>query len=729
MIDLGKPPLHAPGVTLFPDHAAPDRFYYLADCPRLRRTPEGLPELKLLKYRLDASLRQALGAGLLSLTVDLGVEEERLKTVRRRLAAHTTLTATPQLVPFPAEAGKCELVLIDRSSAADGGATAMVERILGAAAPALYGDNAATFLAVLSAEGAALIEGALSAGGLPLGVVYTLQTSGLRPALRATITARWRDIYHFYENRLHGGRLLLATDIGATVEQLRRDELIRVEIDELVPEPEVAETHKRALDQVERYILEEFFRPTLGQQPPPAEAADGPLATIGNVVKDIFGFFSVTYSLREVDRTELKTLTYNLRVARAERITLAPQGTFSVLLDRVTPLSRLITEVEPAAQVEMQFDIGAAIDLAAEELDRLEVFLEYGERKETLVLDAAAPRKTVSFFFKRELGPEIAYRYEADFRAGGAGLTGKVASPAVRTAGRVIRLNPRELYQRAALTVLLRGVPLDRYPAVLVDLRADEPLDGWRAAATLTLDAAHLEQSFAVRARRDAEVRFERRIRYVAPNGSETVLDWDDVEPGVLVVGDPLPGVIDVTILGSARFDTVVKRLVVELRPVAATGQTATRILTGEQPAATWSWRVPEGASRAYQYRVTVHTALNEVNTGEWLPGPEGKLIVGEGFARLRPVRMKLIGRPLAQQGILAVKVRYEFQDPEARLQAETEMLVEDISKFIEWSYPVADVSRQHYTYQLTLILEDGTMKVLDPVRTADQLVVRPLVR
>ena len=57
MIDLGRAPFHAEGVTLFPDHAEPGRFHYLPDGPRLRFSSpegdrEGEPELSLLKYLL-----------------------------------------------------------------------------------------------------------------------------------------------------------------------------------------------------------------------------------------------------------------------------------------------------------------------------------------------------------------------------------------------------------------------------------------------------------------------------------------------------------------------------------------------------------------------------------------------------------------------------------------------------------------------------------------------------
>ncbi len=739
MIDLGRPALHAEGVTLFPDHAERRRFHYLADAPRLRLTADGAPELSLLKYRLDPELHQELGAGLLSLTVDLGVEPERLERLRRRLAARGDLGGPAELAPVGADEGRCELVLIDRSSrdetpppaGAPAGATGfgLVERILGAATPSLYGDNAATFMAVLSAEGVALVEGALRGGGLPAGVVYTLRTSGLRPALRAEITARWHDVYSFYENRLHGGKLLLATDIGPTLEDLVHAEAISIKVDDLVPSEERPAVFERALEQAQRYILEELFTPTLGQAPPPEDGDDSALATIGRAIKDFAGFFSFTYSLRQIDRDELKTFRYQLAASRAERLTLAPQGTFQVLLDGggAVPLERLIVAVEPAAAAEMRFDVGSAVDLAAEEIDHLEVWLRYGGREETFLLDAATPRRQVTLFHRPEAGLAVAWRYEVHFRPGAAGLGGRLASPEWTAEERVVRIDPRELYQKSAVRAVAQGLPFDRYPLVLVDLRAHDPAAGWTAEQTLELDAAHPEAAFRVRAGLEAPLRFERRLRYVDAHGVETLADWDEAEPGVLVVGDPLPEVVDVQILGSARFGTEVERLIVELRPTADPSRVAVRVLTAEQPSATWSWAAPEGADRSYQYRVTVHTVRNEVREGQWLPGPPGKFQVGEGIARLRQVQLLLLGPKISDLGLLAVKVRFAFEDPESGLFAEEEMLIEDSRAPVRWSYPVADPARQAYTWQLTLIRGDGTLDVRPPVTTTDLLLVQPL--
>jgi hypothetical protein len=754
MIDLGRPALHGDGLTVFFDHADPSCFYYLPDRPRLCFLSDGTPDLTLLKYRLDPELHKVLGAGLLSFTVDLGVDEAVLSKMKRRISAQTGQSGPIQLGPVAAEAGSCELVLVDRKSNAAPAATGsqpapvgsgaqpaaaatatqpadvtgflLVEQILGGTTISLYGSNACTFSAVLSAEAVALIEGALMGGGLPAGVVYSLQTSGLRPALRAEISARWKDVYDYYDNRLHGGKLLLAVDIGPTIEDLVRSEAIRIKIDELVPDAERSSVYDGALNQVQQYILEQFFKPTLGQTPPPADDSEGGLQTIGKAIKDFAGVFAITYSLRTVDRNELKTFSYHLGASRAEHITFSPQGTLSMLLQDRAASARIVA-VDSAPSAEMKFDVAPAIDIAAEQIDHIEVSLTYGNRRETLLLDTATPRRTASMFFEKDLGPEVEFGYEIQFRADSDGQTSKLSSASTRTANRVIRIDPRELYQRSTLRVVAKGIPFDRYPTVLVDLRLRDLVGGWSTSRTVELDATHADVPYSVRAGLNAKLRLERRLRYLNKQGTELVVDWDDAEPGVLIVGDPLPNIIDIQILGSARFGTEVRRIVVEVRPTDNPASVASFILTAENPSATWSRAAATAASRDYEYRVTVHTVRNEVRAGTWLPGTAGKLIVGEGIARLRQVQMMFIGAKLQAMDCLALKVRFSFEDPASGLFAEDEMLVEDTSKTIQWSYPVADAARQKYTYQLTAIKTDGSMKISDPIATADLLIIRPL--
>jgi len=727
VIDLGKPALHSDGVTVFADHADAGRFHYLPDAPRLRTTADGQPELRLLRYRVDQDARAVLGSGLLALTVDLGVADDRLARLRSRLAARTGRSGIT-LAPVSAESGRADVVLLG-SSTADGApagtAATFVVRPLAAGSPMLHGDKAATFMAVLSAEGTTLVQQAMRGGGLPVGVLYSLRATGIRPALRASVTARWQDVYHFYENRLHGGKLLLATDIGPTVEELVHSEAISIKIDDLVPAGERADADRRAVDEVQRYVLQELFTPTLGQAPPPSDAQADGLAAIGTAIKDIFGVFAITYSLRQIDRHELKTFHYDLSTAQAEEITLSPQGSFTTELGGVD-VERLIVDVEPSPSPEMLFDVGAARDLAAEDIDRVEVTVSYGEHRHEITLDAQTPRRQVSVWYEEALGPEVGYRYGVHFTPS-SGDVDVLEAPPRSTEQRVIRIDPRELYQRAQTRVVAQGVPFDRYPRVLVDLRYQQPASGWTAERTVELGPGTPEAAHAVRVALGQPLLLQRRVRYLDTQGQVLTVDWDSAQPGVLVVGDPLPDIVDVQLIGSARFGIAVARLIVELRPLAEPGRVDTRVLTADAPVATWSWAARDGVERGYDYRVTVHTVRGEVREGGWLPGTPGKLVVGEGIAALREVALYLVGPPLQQRGLLAVKVRFSFADGAAGLSAEHEELVTDPSQPVRWVYPVADPARAAFTYQLTAVRADGQVQPLAPVTTSDLIVIAPM--
>ncbi len=737
MIDLGKPAIRSHGVAFLPDHADPLRYHCLPEAPQLRRRLDGTFELTLLKYRLDPDLNETLGAGLLSFTVDLGIDEEVLSAASARLRAVVQAEQQLRVTPVQAQGGYCEVVVIDSSSqegtdGSDAADSPMVHRILGSTGLALYGANAATFQVVLSPEGVALVEGALLEGGLPIGVVYHLETTGLRPAMRATIRARWRDMYEFFENRFHGGKLLLAADLGETTEDLIRRELLIIEVDDLVPPDEQLAVHRSAVAQAERYVLEKLFKPTLGQQPPADDPdGDSPLEIVGRALKDVVGLVSFEYSLKNLQRDELKTFEYRLAASTAERMTLAPQGSLALLTgeaDASTPdLSAVVRTVEPTVDPQMTFDVGSLVGLEREEVDHIEVWLRYGETEEHRVLESATPRVEVPFWYDADLGTEIEHRYEAHLHPGTDGFGVVLASAPARTQERVIRIDPTQLYQRHRVHALAQGIPFDIYPRVIVDLSAQDHEGGRESERTLVLTAETAEGTWSVRGPLERPLRFKRRLRYVDTAGQETIDDWETFVPGILIVPHPAPDVRDLLILGSARFGSVVQRLIVELRPHSDPSHVTTRILTAEASSANWAWPVPAESAAGYDYRITVHHSSGQLKEGVWTTGTPGKLVVGEG-GRVRDVELLFVGGTFEALDLLALKIRFAFRDAEAGLESEDERVVQDLSAPIRWSYPVADAERQAYSYQLTLIKRDGTSEVRPPVETSDLLVVQPLV-
>ncbi len=720
MIDFGREAVHLQdehgGITAFADHADRRLFHYLSSRPRVRRRADGSPDITLLRYNITGPVRDAIGGGLLAISVDLGVEPERIDALRTRIVRGFELDGPPRLSPLIAERGSAKLLLIDRVSgepAPETESPALVERILGTSSPALYGDQVTTFLAVLSPDAATLVEQALAAQTLPAGVVYALEVVGIRPALRGRFTARWSDVYDQLENRFHGGKLLLAADIGTVMEELTRSELIRIEIDQLVPEAEKIAAYQQIFEQAQLETVGKFFQPTLGQQP----LSEGGDDAIRRGIADVIGLFSFTYTFIETDRNELKTTRYDLGVARAERHVLAPQGTLAELLGPDFDVAAHRRDLEPQAAREMRFDIGSAVDLAASAVRSIELELGYGERRETAVLTAEVPETRFTAFYQEAHGRALSLRYTAHLLldAAGDGLA-QVSAPERPYLERSIRINPLELVRDVSVQAVARGVPWERFPQVLVDLRAT-PSDGREPLeATLELSATHAEAGWSVRLAQHDSAALEGRLRYVASDGRVLTQDWEPIEPGVWVVADPLPDALRVQIVAAARFGDEVDRLVVELQRVESPDEVASFELTSEAPSASWAVALPDvadvaarEAQRAWRYRVLVRTVRGEVRQGEWRDGSGARLVVGGVFG-LRDVQLLLFGPALAELDVLALKVRFAFADPEANLHAEHEQLVTALGEPIAWRYPFADPSRVRWSWQLTRVLRDGTL-------------------
>jgi len=110
------------------------------------------------------------------------------------------------------------------------------------------------------------------------------------------------------------------------------------------------------------------------------------------------------------------------------------------------------------------------------------------------------------------------------------------------------------------------------------------------------------------------------------------------------------------------------------------------------------------------------------VRTGSWLAGPDAPtLVVGEGFAQLRDVRIVFVGTTLAAAGLLALRVRCAFADAAAGLAVDQELLAQDPLAPLAWQYPVADPARADYQFTVTRIHADGSATT-DPTLTGPDL-------
>jgi hypothetical protein len=220
MLTFESPFYEIEDIIIFRDHASPTTFHYLAGPPRLTRT-NGKPNLLLLKYKhaLDSitsgpgATRDQLGGGFLMFGVDCGIDQTVKDSITSKLQSRVPPGAgNVTLVPVLYTKGKVSVVALNKQKAAAGSAEEenkddgkFVRGILGTATPSLLQDERAIFSISLDPDATVLIEEAYQSDMSPVGVMYELEFSGLRPALSVIAHVDMKRAYESLKMGLHLG--------------------------------------------------------------------------------------------------------------------------------------------------------------------------------------------------------------------------------------------------------------------------------------------------------------------------------------------------------------------------------------------------------------------------------------------------------------------------------------------------------------------------------------------
>ena len=260
------------GIQVFADHADARQFWYLPGPVQLtRRREDGRAEFTFIKVRAaDAANAGAKGAGFLTFSVDLRLDPELERRILSKLSAMAR--GKPRLSAVPFDEGSVRVIALDLDSGATGspgaaappaGAFRAVERALGATVPSLDAVNRASFSLTLSQEGAIIVEQAFRQGGTPVGVIYELKYSGMRPALDVTITADMSRVFEQFAGSVDSQVMFVRGGIDAGFEKLVQDGAIRIEVHDFIGATDRESKETWALNFFKESLLAQYFTPTL----------------------------------------------------------------------------------------------------------------------------------------------------------------------------------------------------------------------------------------------------------------------------------------------------------------------------------------------------------------------------------------------------------------------------------------------------------------------------------
>lgn len=269
MLIFGSKTITVDGITVFADHADPNQFWYLPGPVSLARSgSDKKAEFSFIKYKPAAVAGGAKGGGFLMFKVNLQLDPALERKILS--AVSSGVRGEPKLSAVQFDEGSVQCIALNlqgsggtAASPAGAGTFNAVEKILGASVPSLFGDNSAAFSLTLSQEGAIIVEKAFKEGLTPVGVIYNLKFTGLRPALDVKITADFKRIYDQFSASLSGQYYFFKAGIDIGFENLVQTGAIKIEVTNYTTEGDKKEKEKWALDFFKDKLLNDWFEPTL----------------------------------------------------------------------------------------------------------------------------------------------------------------------------------------------------------------------------------------------------------------------------------------------------------------------------------------------------------------------------------------------------------------------------------------------------------------------------------
>lgn len=286
---LLKPLFTVNKVTVFPDHADKDTFYYLPENIGIAKDATGKPRFLFMKYMRDLTDNvafksgQQLGGGFVTVTVDCALDDQTRRDIISR--ARRTGSLNPQLVTAPFHEGTVRIVSLDSAAEADPNRARFVERAEGSTVPSLFGDLTSTFSIMLSQEGSTLMEKSFDGGsGGPICVFYDVKFMALRPAFEVRVKANMKRVYESFEAGLAAQYMIFRADIEAQLAKLEHDQVLKIEVLTFAEDDGTRAAKDAAMAFLKEQVINQFFTPSLPLPTSGGRGGADPLAGLASAL-------------------------------------------------------------------------------------------------------------------------------------------------------------------------------------------------------------------------------------------------------------------------------------------------------------------------------------------------------------------------------------------------------------------------------------------------------------
>lgn len=736
------------GLSVFPDHADPEQWYYMPTAPHLTTRRDSalgvdIPQFMLLGFRGDAG-----NGGFLNFDCNVGASQAQIDDLAREIANAENLRNAPRIAPIPLEGGTVRLMMLGKDSAAPAptGTPAaptgpqFVLKMDHSANPSLYGDNQAAFSVQLDQDGFTVMQQVLDGEILPIAVVYSLEFLGLRPAYNIRLKVDWDRVQKHMDESFSASILVFSTEIGKAVDELIDKRAIVLESDTFVAEGDdtkgIIDRRDAALAQVRSMITEAFFNVSLPPWTPEkkpdweramdavgrfataqsAQAAGGPAAGL---------MPSFSYKRMDYTRMDKKALNVNFSERVAVKKHIHPQGhlqsLFKTLRDGRVPMDHFVKQVSLDNEwfKKRKLRVTARNDLAADDIASINVRAAYGDKPQNALLTPAALETKFEWFSQIDAGKplrDVAMEYEVTFKnVDTTKRPARLKSPPWTVDIDNVEIVPRDLYSLITVPVMAENFPWERYSSVEVQLRYADDAHEIAQHDTLRLTKEAPSANWKMFVLDPDKTTFEVKKVFRAIDHRDVEHGWQACDETQVTVRNPFPTRRVVQVVPSVDW-TQVQEAFVDFRYE----DPANNVLVEESMSFTegtsskaFAVDLRNPALKSVFYRISL-----QYKDSRFVELPESMTNASRIAIKTdtKGHRIVTVRAPSAfeRRHLRKATVSLRFEDFAGGLSFADEMVFENGQSSGEFEYDYLDPARMRFEYSVRWLFENGLSKVTD---------------
>lgn len=568
MLSLKPPFLQIGNLMIFSDDTDNRTFYYQSQRPSIARNKEGKPKISayaILPESGSGSGGDSISEAGLSLDVDLSVSMEDLELAKKAITKE--YGRSPKiLAPAPLNDGKARFIMAQAGDESEPSKWFVTSEVR----PSMSGTNNTSIVARAKGDDAKLMVAAANSGDIPAGIFYELSIIGITPVYHAHLEADMSMIYHHFDSSIKINNLFSNTEISKVLDRMMEDRTIDIEIEELDPDIK-AEAMKSLFDELNRKVIDTLFEPVSL-----LSIKESTSQKIGNGISSVLRSIipGGHFTRRELDETQLKTITLDLSQKNAKIYKVYPQALLSSMVedaevDLQSTISWIKLDDVPFFSQDVTVRI-ASDTFSNSNINTVSVYCrvvnaDTGRQVkdfECMTFDSSNNEMASEFSFIRQRGVKYHYEYKVVMylNSGYNMISGKKETAWRSEESPYIYINPADYYKNVELDVNIGDTTVFDYATMIqADISAIEKTSGESVlSTTIIFSKDNMEhRHFVIVAGSELDIAYDIALTYFLPGAEDLSVKHSNIENSFFFIANPFENRWAVDLICKADWEKI----------------------------------------------------------------------------------------------------------------------------------------------------------------------------